>query len=112
MIQAYVLPTLFVLIWATGFIVARLVAPHIEPLTFLSVRYGIAFLGFAALASAARAPWPRSRRGVFNALVAGTLMQGLYLGGVFWSVRHGLPAGVAALVTGLQPLLAAALSWP
>ncbi|MBS63748.1 EamA family transporter, partial [Salinisphaera sp.] len=58
------------------------------------------------------APWPRGLRAWANALVAGVLLQGIYLGGVFWAVNDGLPAGVAALVVGLQPLLTAALAFP
>jgi len=105
-------PLLFVGIWATGFIVARLVAPHVDPLTFLSFRFVLSALLFSGIALVAGAAWPRSRTGWRDALVAGVLMQGIYLGGVFWSVRHGLPAGLSALVTGLQPLLTAALAWP
>ena len=105
-------PPLFVLIWATGFIVARLVAPHAEPLTFLSVRYLLAILVLGAVAAAARAPWPRSPAGWRDGLVAGVLLHGLYLGGVFWAVRHGLPAGIAALVAGLQPLATGLLVGP
>jgi drug/metabolite transporter (DMT)-like permease len=97
-------PPLFVLIWATGFIVARLVAPHAEPLTFLVARYGLAILVLGSFALAYRAPWPATARGWRDALVAGILLHGLYLGGVFWSIKHGLPAGIAALVAGLQPL--------
>ena len=96
-------PPLFVLIWATGFVVARLVAPHADPLTFLFVRYVLAALVLAAAAFLLRAPWPRGPRGWRDALVAGMLLHGFYLGGVFWAVKHGLPAGIAALLAGLQP---------
>jgi len=106
------MPLLFVGIWATGFIVARLVAPHADPLTFLAYRFVLSASVFAVIAAAVRAAWPRGVRGWRDALVAGVLMQGVYLGGVFWSVRHGLPAGISALVTGLQPLLTAALAFP
>jgi drug/metabolite transporter (DMT)-like permease len=105
-------PPLFVLIWATGFIVARLVAPHAEPLTFLFVRYCLAILVLAALAFAARAPWPATAAGWRDGLIAGVLLHGLYLGAVFWAVRHGLPAGIAALVAGLQPLATGLLVGP
>ncbi len=105
-------PPLFVVIWATGFIVARLVAPHAEPLTFLFIRYVLATLVLALLALALRAPWPRTRAGWRDALVAGILLHGLYLGAVFWAVRHGLPAGIAALVAGLQPLATGLLVGP
>ena len=105
------IPLLFVFIWSTGFIVARLVAPHAEPLTFLMLRYALSIAVFTALAVSARAPWPSGLRAWLNAAVAGVLMQAMYLGGVFWSVRHGLPASIAALVGGLQPLLTAVLAW-
>ena len=106
------MPLLFVNIWATGFVVARLVAPHVDPLTFLSLRFVLSASAFAGIAAAVRAPWPRGVRRWRDALVAGVLMQGVYLGGVFWSVRHGLPAGISALITGLQPLLTALLAFP
>lgn len=106
------LPIFFVLIWSTGFIAARLVAPHTDPLTFLLYRYLLTVVAFIAIAVAVGAPWPRGARAWTNALVAGVLLQGIYLGGVFWAVDDGLPAGVAALVVGLQPLLTAALAFP
>lgn len=106
------MPLLFVLIWATGFIVARLVAPHAEPLTFLLMRYALTTVVFTTVALVVGATWPKGLAGWRNALVAGVLIQGVYLGGVFWSTRHGLPAGIAALIGGLQPLLTALLSFP
>jgi drug/metabolite transporter (DMT)-like permease len=105
-------PPLFVLIWATGFIVARLVAPHTEPLTFLFIRYSLAMAVLAVAALVVRAPWPRTARGWTDGLVAGILLHGCYLGGVFWAVKHGLPAGIAALVAGLQPLVTGCLAGP
>jgi drug/metabolite transporter (DMT)-like permease len=109
---ARALPLLFVLIWSTGFIAARLVAPYTDPLTFLCYRYALTVIAFVIIALAVGAPWPRGLRAWANALVAGVLLQGIYLGGVFWAVNEGLPAGVAALVVGLQPLLTAALAFP
>lgn len=103
-------PLLFVGIWATGFVLARFVGPYAEPLAFLTLRFALSAVVFALLALAAGAPWPRSARAWGAALLCGVLMQGTYLFGVFWSVRHGLPAGIAALVGGLQPLLTAALA--
>lgn len=104
-------PAAFVLLWATGFVVARLVAPHADPLTFLVARFGLSALVFALIAWASGARWPQGAAAWRDLVVVGVLMQGVYLGGVFWSVRHGLPAGLSALVTGLQPLLTAMLSF-
>lgn len=112
MTPAAAMPLLFVGIWATGFIVARLVAPHVDPLTFVAFRFVLSALAFAVFALLAGARWPRGVRGWRDALAAGVLMQGCYLGGVFWAVRHGLPAGISALITGLQPLLTGLLAFP
>ncbi|SCY27159.1 DMT family transporter [Microvirga guangxiensis] len=105
-------PPLFVLIWATGFIVARAVAPYADPLTFLLVRYLLALAVLGLIILVARASWPRTASEWRNGLIAGALLHGCYLGGVFWSVKHGLPAGISALVAGLQPLVTGALAGP
>lgn len=105
-------PAVFVVIWATGFVVARLVAPHADPLTFLAVRCALAAVVFALIAFMAGAQWPSTPRHWVNALIAGLLMQGIYLGATFWAAKHGLPAGIIALVMGLQPLLTGVLSVP
>lgn len=109
---ARVAPSLFVLIWATGFIVARVVAPYAEPFTFLLARYALAIVVLVAIVAIARVPWPADARTWRNSLVAGVLLHGFYLGGVFWAVKHGLPAGITALVAGLQPLVTALLALP
>jgi drug/metabolite transporter (DMT)-like permease len=96
----------FVVIWATGFIVARLSAPHVEPLTFLTVRFGIAGVVLAVLAMAFKAHWPHGRA-AFHAVIAGAMLHGFYLGACYWAVAQGLPAGIAALIAGLQPILTA-----
>lgn len=111
-VLARVAPPLFVVIWATGFIVARIIAPYAEPLTFLLVRYLLALVVLGIIIGAARAPWPRTGREWSNSLIAGVLLHGFYLGGVFWAVRDGLPAGIMALIAGLQPLATALLSKP
>ncbi|MDI6028172.1 DMT family transporter [Corticibacterium sp. UT-5YL-CI-8] len=99
----------FVLLWATGFIGARYAMPWAEPLTFLALRFGIALviLGVLMLVLGARRLSPKATG---HAVVVGMLMHGLYLGTVFWAIRHGMPAGIAALVAGLQPLLTAILA--
>lgn len=103
---------LFVPLWSTGFITARLAAPHAEPLTFLGLRMVLAGMVLAAYALITRAPWPRSAGGWRDALVAGVLIHGFYLGGVFWAIAHALPAGIMALIASLQPLLTGVLAKP
>jgi drug/metabolite transporter (DMT)-like permease len=102
----------FVLIWASGFIIAGIVATHAEPLTFLSWRYVASILVFVLLSVSMKVVWPREPRAWRDAIVGGMLLQGVYLGGVFWAVSRGLPAGITALVTGLHPLLTALLALP
>ena len=102
-------PVLFVLMWATGFVVARLSAPHADPLTFLAIRFPIAGALFASIALALSAPWPGPKQAL-HAAVAGAFLHGGYLGPVYWAVAHGMPAGVSALIVGLQPLMTAILA--
>jgi drug/metabolite transporter (DMT)-like permease len=100
-------PLLFVVLWSTGFIGARLGLPHSEPLTFLFVRYVLVVALLLLLALLGKAPWPAHAADWLHIGVAGLLIHGVYLGGVFIAISMGLPAGVAALVVGLQPLLVA-----
>lgn len=102
------LPFFFVLLWSTGFIGARFGLPHAEPLTFLFARYVLVIALLTLLALAARAPWPRDARLIVHLAIAGVLVHGIYLGGVFLAIAQGLPAGITALVVGMQPLLTAA----
>ncbi|HHW65501.1 MAG TPA: DMT family transporter [Rhodocyclaceae bacterium] len=103
-------PLLFVLLWSTGFIGAKYGLPYAEPLTFLVARYVLVIGVMALLALAMRAPWPASPREAVHIGITGLLVQALYLGGVFMSIHRGLPAGISALVVGMQPLLTAALA--
>jgi len=105
------LAALFVPLWSTGFVTARLVAPHAEPLTFLTLRFAVAGLILAAVATALRRPWP-PMSGMLRGFWAGVLIHGLYLGCVFFSVARGLPSGISALIAGLQPLLTGFLAGP
>jgi len=100
-------PYLFVFLWSTGFIGARYGLPHAEPLTFLLVRYAVVLALLLALALLTGAPWPRGNRTRGHIAVAGLLVHGLYLGGVFVAISRGLPAGVTSLVVGLQPIFTA-----
>jgi drug/metabolite transporter (DMT)-like permease len=107
---AWVFPGLFVVLWSTGFIGAKFGLPYAEPATFLVIR----FLGVLAvllpLCWLVRAPWPATRAEFVHMAIAGALIQGGYLGGVFLSLSKGMPAGVSSLITALQPILAAVLS--
>jgi drug/metabolite transporter (DMT)-like permease len=100
-------PVLFVFLWSSGWIVAGYSARHSDALTFLSLRFACAFVALAALSVAVGAPWPKGRRTWIDCAIAGILLHALYLGGVWWAVRHGLPAGVSGLIAGLQPVLTA-----
>ncbi len=102
-----VTPVVFVLIWSTGFVVARLGMPHAQPLTFLAIRYGLSALLLTLWARAAGVPWPQGRRQWLHLAVVGTLIQAGYLGGVWCAVKAGLGAGLVALIVGLQPVLTA-----
>jgi drug/metabolite transporter (DMT)-like permease len=102
-----VAPLLFVLLWSTGFIGAKFGLPYAEPLTFLSARYVLVIALMTLLALVTRAPWPRDWRQAAHIGVTGLLVHATYLGGVFIAIHRGLPAGVTALVVGMQPLLTA-----
>lgn len=101
------MPIVFVLIWSTGFVVARYGMPHAPPLTFLGWRYVLSVCAFLVWIALARAPWPRSPAQWGHLAVTGVLMHAVYLGGVWAAVKAGLGAGTSALVVGLQPLLTA-----
>jgi drug/metabolite transporter (DMT)-like permease len=107
---AWVFPGLFVVLWSTGFIGAKLGLPYAEPATFLVIRFLAVLAILLALCWVMRAPWPQTRAEFLHMAFAGALIQGGYLGGVFLSLAQGMPAGVSSLITALQPILAAVLS--
>ncbi|WJI61340.1 DMT family transporter [Mesorhizobium sp. C416B] len=103
------IPASFVVLWATGFIGARYAMPWAEPFTFLAARFVIAALllaGLMLVLGSKRA----TRAEALHATVAGILMHGIYLGAVFWAIHRGMPAGLSALIVGLQPLITAVLA--
>ena len=100
-------PFLFVFLWSTGFIGAKYGLPYAEPLSFLLVRYGFVISLMLLIALATRAPWPKDLVQWLHIGVSGVLVHAIYLGGVFVAIKHGLPAGITALVVGMQPLLTA-----
>jgi drug/metabolite transporter (DMT)-like permease len=101
------MPALFVLIWSTGFVVARLAMPHAPPLGFLTLRFACSLAVFLLWVRCSRAEWPRERVQWLHLAVCGVLIQAGYLAGVWMAVRLGLGAGLVALIAGLQPLLTA-----
>ena len=101
-----VVPVLFVLLWATGFVAARLAMPQVPPLGFLVLRFAATLVVLAPLILIAQAPWP-DRRGLAHLAVAGLLIQAGYLAGVWIAVALGMSAGLVALIVNLQPVLTA-----
>lgn len=101
------IPAVFVLIWSTGFIVAKFGLPYAPPLTFLVIRYVLSIVCFLIWIRLARAPWPREPRQWLHLAVAGLLMHAAYLGGVWVAVKGGMGSGLTALIVGLQPVLTA-----
>ncbi|MEO6363201.1 MAG: DMT family transporter [Caldimonas sp.] len=101
------MPWLFVVIWATGFVVARLAMPHSPPFSFLVVRFALSALCFTTWIVLARGAWPTRRAQWGHLAVTGVLMQAGYLGGVWSAIKAGIGAGTVALLVGLQPVLTA-----
>lgn len=96
----------FIVMWSTGFIIAKYGMPHSEPMTFLAIRFTLVVLLIYPFIIWFKAPWPSWRQSK-NIALAGIFLQFFYLGGVWISVRHGMPAGLSALIVGLQPILTA-----
>lgn len=106
------MPVVFVLIWSTGFVVARLGMPHAPPMTFLCWRYVLSMVGLGLWAWWAKAQWPSSPTALRHLAITGLLLQAGYLGGVWSAVKLGLSAGTTALIVCLQPVLTAIfLEW-
>lgn len=101
------MPWVFVLVWSTGFIVARYGMPYAPPLSFLAWRYALSVLCFLPWIVWAGVRWPQTREQWLHLAVVGALMHGGYLGGVWIAVKAGMGAGLTALVVGLQPVLTA-----
>lgn len=99
------MPAVFVLIWSTGFVVARFGLPYAPPLTFLVLRFAGVLAVLLPLVLVMKAPWPHGR--IMHIAVAGILLQAGYLSGVWCAIKLGMPAGLSALIVGLQPVLTA-----
>jgi drug/metabolite transporter (DMT)-like permease len=99
------MPVLFVLLWSTGFVVAKFGLPYAPPLTFLLLRFLATIIVLLPLVLLMRAPWPKGQ--AWHLALAGVLVQAGYLGGVWCSIKIGMPAGLSALIVGMQPILTA-----
>ncbi len=102
-------PALFVLLWSTGFIVTKLALRATQPLTWLSLRMAVTICLLLVIAAVTRPVWPRGRL-VLHSIVAGLLVQCVYLAGVTLAIGHAIPAGLSALIPGLQPILTSTLA--
>src|SRR6202045_4758503 len=102
-------PAIFVVLWSTGFIGTKYVLHNAEPLTYLAIRMAVVVGLMAAIVAVARPPWP-DRSGVAHSIVAGLLVHGFYLGGTAVAMAHSIPAGLSALIPGLQPILTSTLA--
>ncbi|MGO6947244.1 DMT family transporter [Rhizobium johnstonii] len=99
-------PAVFVLLWSTGWVVAKYASLHSEPFTFLSIRYALSAVAFLALCLVVRAQWP-SRATALRAVYSGFFLHGFYLAGLWWAIANGVPAGISGIIAALQPLLTA-----
>ena len=102
-------PILFVLLWSTGFIGTKFVINNADPLTYLAIRMAIVVGLMAIIAGIARPKWP-DRIGIAHSAVAGILVHGFYLGGTAIAIAHSIPAGLSALIPGLQPILTSTIA--
>lgn len=108
-ITARAAPAIFVLLWSTGFVGTKYVLAGAEPLTYLAVRMGLVAVLMALIVAIWRPKWP-DRTGVMHSAIAGLLVHGFYLGGTAVAIFHSVPAGLSALIPGLQPILMSTLA--
>lgn len=98
------MPWIFVWVWSTGFLVAKLGRPYAEPFTLLSYRFALALVVLWVITKLFNSRWPSNWRLAMHCMVVGLLLHGVYLGGIFKAISLGMPAGLSAMVIGLQPL--------
>jgi drug/metabolite transporter (DMT)-like permease len=101
------MPAVFVLIWSTGFIVAKYGLPFAPPMSFLAIRYALSLACFLVWIAIARVAWPRNRAQWLHLAITGVLIHAGYLGGVWSAIKGGMGSGLSALIVGLQPVLTA-----
>lgn len=103
-------PVIFVLLWSTGFIGSKLGAPYIDPMVFLTVRFFSVLPILLVLALFLTKAWPVTPMAILHCIVTGMLVHGIYLGGIFWAIKQGMPAGASSIIVGLQPVLTALIA--
>ncbi|MEO9527306.1 MAG: DMT family transporter, partial [Roseibium sp.] len=103
-------PVIFVLLWSTGFVGSKLGAPYIDPMVFLTVRFAAVLPVLMLLALVLAKSWPTTIPAILHCVVTGILVHGIYLGGVFWAIKQGMPAGASSIIVGLQPVLTALMA--
>ncbi len=103
------IPFIFVLLWSTGFIGAKYGLPYASTGDFLTLRT-LANISVFALLLVIFKQQKLTKRQIFHAMVTGLLIHGAYLGGVFGAIEFGIPAGLTAIIVGLQPLLTSFLA--
>jgi drug/metabolite transporter (DMT)-like permease len=103
-------PAIFVLLWSTGWVMAKYAAIYADPLTFLVMRYLLATLLFVGFCMVTGAVWPKTWRAAGHAVISGIFLHGLYLGAVWWAIGQGVPAAISGIIAGLQPLMTAAVA--
>ncbi|MBI5263012.1 MAG: DMT family transporter [Bradyrhizobium sp.] len=102
-------PAIFVVLWSTGFIGTKYVINNADPLTYLAIRMAIVVVLMLIIAGITRPKWP-DRIGIVHSAAAGILVHGFYLGGTALAIAHSVPAGLSALIPGLQPVLISTLA--
>ena len=102
-------PAIFVVLWSTGFVATKYVVNNADPLTYLAIRMALVVVLMAAIVAIARPRWP-DRVGIAHSAVAGILVHGFYLGGTAIAIAHSIPAGLSALIPGLQPILTSTIA--
>ena len=102
-------PAIFVVLWSTGFVATKYVLSAAEPFTFLAIRMALVVAIMTVIVAVVRPKWPDAN-GVAHSVVAGLLVHGFYLGGTAVAIAHSIPAGLSALIPGLQPILTSTLA--
>lgn len=103
----FLIPGVFVWLWSTGFVSAKYALPYAEPFTILAMRMLLTLAVLAVIIQMSRAPWPTDWASIFHSAVVGVSVHVAYLGGVFSAIQAGMPAGVSAVITGVQPIATA-----